>query len=265
MKYFGKQVRKARLAHGWTMAGLGQQIGYDTGQISRVETGKRPGTALFAEMCDRVFPEKDGWFTGYLEEAKHWLANAPWFRPWIPHEQATTQYRTWTLGIISGMLQTADYARVIISVGPGATPELIGTRAVARMTRQALITREDPEPPAMTFLVDECALRRRVGSAEIMRAQLRRIASVAQLPNVTIQVVPEGANAGLLGGFIIVDDACYIETARAGEVFEDQETMIAMSVRFDTIRAEALRASESLTLLERMCDYDWPDYDWRLA
>jgi hypothetical protein len=247
------------------MTEFGQRIGYDAGQISRVETGKRPGTPMFAQMCDRVWPHRSGWFSEYLEDSKQWLANAPWLRAWLPHEQGTTQYRAWTYGIVSGMLQTPDYAREIIRVGPSATQELVDTRVQARIARQALISREDPEPPAMSFLVDECSLRRRIGSLEIMRAQLWHIIDVAGLPNVTVQVVPEGANAGLQGSFILVDDACYIENARAGEVFEDQETMITMSVRFDTIRSEALRASESLTLLERMCDYDWRDSDWRLA
>lgn len=35
-------------------------------------------------------------------------------------------------------------------------------------------------------------------------------------------------------------------------MFEDAETVTALTRRFDTIRSEALRASDSLTLLERM-------------
>ena len=43
-RYFGQQVRRARRAAGWTLAEFGQRIGYDPGQISRIENGKRPPT-----------------------------------------------------------------------------------------------------------------------------------------------------------------------------------------------------------------------------
>ena len=52
VRYFGQQVRRARRAAGWTLAEFGQRIGYDPGQISRIENGRRPPTELFAQMCD---------------------------------------------------------------------------------------------------------------------------------------------------------------------------------------------------------------------
>jgi transcriptional regulator with XRE-family HTH domain len=65
IRYFGRQVRGARRAAGWTLAEFGQRIGYDPGQISRIENGKRPPTELFAQMCDRAFPDRDGWFSEF--------------------------------------------------------------------------------------------------------------------------------------------------------------------------------------------------------
>src|SRR6185312_10023980 len=41
VRYFGQQVRRARRAAGWTLTEFGQRIGYDPGQISRIENGKR--------------------------------------------------------------------------------------------------------------------------------------------------------------------------------------------------------------------------------
>jgi hypothetical protein len=89
-----------------------------------------------------------------------------------------------------------------------------------------------------------------------MGAQLARLAGVARLPNITIQVVPSTAHAGLLGGFALTERAAYIETAVAGQVFEDTEIITALLTRFDTLRSEAFRASESLALIERMCE-EW--------
>ena len=81
--YFGRQVRRARQTAGWTLAEFGQRIGYDPGQISRIENGKRAPTELFAQMCDRVFPERDGWFGEFYAESRTWIATPPWFRSWV--------------------------------------------------------------------------------------------------------------------------------------------------------------------------------------
>ena len=89
-----------------------------------------------------------------------------------------------------------------------------------------------------------------------MAAQMAHLLAVARLPNVTIQVVPAIAHAGLLGGFSLTERAAYVETAVAGQVFEDAEIIAALLTRFDTLRNEALRASESLAFIERMCE-EW--------
>ena len=104
----------------------------------------------------------------------------------------------------------------------------------------------------MWFLVDEAALHRLVGSPQIMAAQMAHLTATARLPKVTIQVVPAIAHAGLLGGFSITERAAYAETAVAGQVFEDAEIIASLLIRFDTLRSEALRASESLALIERV-------------
>ena len=40
-----------------------------------------------------------------------------------------------------------------------------------------------------------------------MAAQLSHLAGLARLPNITIQVVPEVAHAGVLGGFAVAERA----------------------------------------------------------
>ena len=104
--------------------------------------------------------------------------------------------------------------------------------------------------------MDEAALRRCVGSADVMAAQLAHLAGLARLPNVTIQVVPSIAHAGVLGGFAVAERAAYVETAVAGQVFEDADIIAGLLTRFDTLRNEAFRGSESLALIERMCE-EW--------
>ena len=113
MRHFGRQVRKARLSRGWTIRDAGRALGYDDAQVSRVETGKRPATESFAKACDRVWPERNGWFLDYYTESREWLATPPWFRPWLPIEAAATDLRVWQNDVVPGLLQTEDYARAI--------------------------------------------------------------------------------------------------------------------------------------------------------
>lgn len=254
VRYFGRQVRKARQARGWTLAEFGQRIGYSPGAISRIENGVRPPTEMFAQMCDRAFPESGGWFTDFYRESATWLATPPWFRSWVEHEQRAGVLRIWALGVLSGLLQTEDYARAILAMNPGASEDQVTARLAARLERQSVLTRD--EAPTAWFLVDEGALRRCADSPEIMAAQMAHLAGLSRLPNVTVLVVPNVAHPGLLGGFAIADRAAYVETAVAGQVFEDGEIVDDLLIRFDTLRNEALRKSESLRLVERMCE-EW--------
>ena len=80
--------------------------------------------------------------------------------------------------------------------------------------------------------MDEAALRRPVGGVRVMRSQLRRLAEVAQLPNVTLQVVPFEAGGHDAAGrsFTIlrfsepaVPDVVYIEQL-TGAIYLEKPT-----------------------------------------
>jgi hypothetical protein len=208
-------------------------------------------------MCDKAFPERGGWFHRFYLESRQWPATPPWFRNWIEeHEQHAINLRIWQPSSLSGLLQTEAFAFALLRTFPGAAATQIAERVAARMARQAILTRENPAPPMAWFLVDEAALRRCIGSALIMAEQLDHLLTVAELPNVTIQVVPDIAHAGLTGGFAIAEkakrSAAYIETALGGQVFEDAQAVRTLSTRFDALRTEALRGTESLCLIEEV-------------
>ncbi|HXT94181.1 MAG TPA: helix-turn-helix transcriptional regulator [Trebonia sp.] len=246
-RYFGKQVRKARLAAGWTLKEFGDQIAYSPGQISRIESGTRPPNKVFAKACDGAFPGMGGWFSDFFEESREWLATPPWFRPWIEHEQSAQVLKIWTCGLFPGLAQAEDYTRAVLACEPGVTEEQISERTAARMSRQRVLDRDNP--PAVWLLIDEAAFYRQVGSAEVMAAQFRHLASVASLSPVTVQVVPSVMHAGMSGSLAVADGAAYADTAAGGMVFENAETVRRLSIRFDKIRSEARPASELAAII----------------
>ena len=52
-----------------------------------------------------------------------------------------------------------------------------------------------PDPPSLWVVIDEAVLRRPVGGAAVMRAQLDRLIDATGKPNITLQVLPFTAGA----------------------------------------------------------------------
>lgn len=247
--HFGKQLRKERLARGWSLREFAARSGVNFGNASQIENGKRPPNAKVAAACDKVFPERRGWFTEYYEESKTWTPAG--FRNWSELEDAASSLRVWAPGIVHGLLQTQAYARALIDVEPAITDEIARVRLAARMERQRrVLMREDP--PSAWFIVDELALYRRVGSPQIMAAQMERLTEVAAMARVTVTAMPAVAHPANASGFIIADDAAYAEHQVGGFTYTDEITVSALAVKFDTLRGECYRVSESLALIREM-------------
>jgi hypothetical protein len=143
-----------------------------------------------------------------------------WFEPYLGLEASASRIRSFDLQFVHGLFQTEAYARAVSALGRrGASPPAELDRWVAvRLKRQELLTAA--KPPRVWSVVDEAALRRPVGGVKVMQAQLRRLAEVAELPNVTLQVVPfrAGGHDAAGGSFTIlrfsepdVPDVVYIE------------------------------------------------------
>jgi Domain of unknown function (DUF5753) len=125
------------------------------------------------------------------------------------------------------------------------------------MERQAILGRDNP--PLLWVVLDEGVLRRPVGGAGVMEAQVDHLVQMAERPNVVIQVIPRdvGAHEGLLGAFVIADFAkapsiVYLETALTGLVVERPQDVSAVTLRYETLKTEALPRAASLELLREV-------------
>jgi hypothetical protein len=85
-----------------------------------------------------------------------------------------------------------------------------------------------------------------------MAAQLRRLIEVAAMTRVIVQVLPAVAHPVNASGFLMADSAVWVEHAAGGFTYTDEETVSALAERFDTLRSESYRASESAALIERL-------------
>jgi transcriptional regulator with XRE-family HTH domain len=104
--------------------------------------------------------------------------------------------------VIPGLLQTADYARAILNGLPD-----IETRVTLRMGRSEVL-RQSRNPARLHALIDDEVLVRGFAPPDVMADQLRHLLRMAELPNVTIRLVPStGARYTpmLAGPFILFD------------------------------------------------------------
>ncbi len=252
---FAAELHAARARAGMSQDELAARINYSPSLVGMVESMRRVPRLDFAQRCDEALATT-GTF-GRLHEDLRTAAFPSWFRPFAQHEAEATSLRTFELALVPGLLQTAEYARAVLSTRVGTTEDQIDQWVAARLERQAILARDDP--PLLWVMLDEGALHRRIGGPDVMGHQVEHLADMAGRHNVVIQVIPRdaGAHAGLLGAFVIADFAAspsivYLETALTGLVVERPEDVSAVTLRYETLKTEALPRAASLELLREV-------------
>ena len=150
----------------------------------------------------------------------------------------------------------------MLDARPHTSGEEVENLLAARLARQEILGRD--EPPLVYLVLDEAALHRQVGAAEVMLDQLSYLADVAQWVNVTVQVIPfaSGPRIGLQGGFTIAETPdraviVFLDNIADGQVSETEDTVAQVTRRFDALRAEALPKGASRDLIMKVAEERW--------
>lgn len=193
-----------------------------------------------------------GWWYKYRDVLPEW------FSAYVSLESEASVIRLYEPHYVPGLLQTNDYATALMRVGfPNESKEDVARRVALRTRRQDLLAK--PDAPAIWAILDETVLRRPVGGAEVMRAQIDRLHEVLDMPKVRIQVMRfgVGAHPGAFGpfhhfrfGFSELPDVIYTESLagavyvdRPGDVVTYLEVLDRMSVQAEPVaRTRAILA-----------------------
>ena len=156
-------MKKERLARGWSILELAGRMSVDPAHLGRVESGKRPRPRVSPPSA---MPSSRNAGAGFgVSRRIPALAEVPaTFKSWPEYEDRAASLRDWSPSIVTGLLQTEEYARALISVQPHITQETATARLANRMQRQQRVMARE-NPPTAWFIVDELCLYREVGSA----------------------------------------------------------------------------------------------------
>lgn len=258
---FAQELKAARAQKGWSVTEVADRIGFSPSVIKNIEAGQRPPTPQQAELLDQAF-ESPGTFSR-TERRMRGVPFSVGFRSFASHEQGARAIKTAHHSVLPGLYQTSDYALATLKAHPEATDDGVKEQLAARLDRQSILTRADPPPPRMVSLIARQALYANIGGPAVMAVQLEHLLELAQMPRITIQILPDQVHSGLDGAFVIAEtgqwpDTIYLETAMGGQVMESPEAAEAMAVLFDALRAEALTGSASLEIIKEAVQ-QWQD------
>lgn len=247
---FASQLKAWRAHSGkMTQVQLADKTGWSPSLISYIESREGPPQADFAAACDEAFGTP-GTFQA-LQELVAREAFPSFFAPVVGVEQEAKRIQGWELGAIPGLFQTADYARALIQAGrPGDSPADIDHIVTARIERQSILAGD--KPPYVWYVLSESVLRQVIGGPEIMGVQLDRLVEVAELPNVTLQVLPFASsdNPGAEGPIVVYEletgRVAYTECNGGGRQVEEPGEVDRLLQLVDMLRATSLPPRDSV-------------------
>lgn len=116
-------------------------------------------------------------------------------------EADATHVRFFLPTMLSGLLQTPEYARASLGVFPGDHAQAVARRLDRQATLYNPVKR-------FSFILTEAAVRWQLVEPAVMAVQLGRLASLSELPNVALGIIPLDVHVpdGPLSTFTCYDD-----------------------------------------------------------
>lgn len=258
--FLAKQIRRLRESMNdpdtgkeMTTAGLAKLVFRSESLVKAWEGGRRTPHPDDLKRLDEIYGTKD-----LLSEIGKDLVREErgpeYMDKWREIEAQAAMLRSYHPLLIPGLLQTPDYARAVM-LSSGRRTDDVEKQIEKRMERQEILA---PENDMMfVAIIDEGALYRPIGGPETMRVQLLKLLSMAEQPNVRINVVPTsvGEYAGLAGNFHIAAmdgrGYAYVDDAFSGDVLAHPHDVATMEQVWEALRDKALTVDESAKLIRK--------------
>ncbi len=264
----GKRLRELRGLHDLTVEDVAEKLLCSATKVSRLETGaRRPSLRDVRDLCvlygvDEASSielmslargaREQGWWTQY-EDLN--------LDPLIGLEQDAIAITCYSMYYMPALLQTEDYARTIIkAIAPKIDTAIHQQRVEVRMRRQQLL--DSANRPRYRILLDEAALRRRVGGPAVMAAQFDKVLDAARQGKAAVQVIPfeVGEYAAVDAYFVLLDfdeesnlsPVVFIEGLTGNQYIERKADIARYREAIESLRDSALSPRDSLSLMQEL-------------
>ena len=263
----GTELKRCREAAGLTQENVSRHFEWHAAKVTRIETARVAVTPRDVKDLLALYGVEDDDYREALmalarqSREKTWLTDyRDLMRPgnFVGLEQEASSMRAWEPILLPGLLQTEAYMRALMRSGRSSDPpHVIDRRVALRLKRQGRL--RGPGALNLAAIIDESAVRRVIGGSDVMNEQLRSLIDAAQLPNVTLQVLPfDAGEHPFLGGSAALlefretthPDVVYLE-GLAGDLYEEQPSEVGRyRDEFDHLSAMALDHRLSLKMIE---------------
>nr|WSY54601.1 helix-turn-helix domain-containing protein [Streptomyces sp. NBC_00886] len=260
------ELKKLREKSALTCAQVGQALDWSGSKVNRMETGiGRVQPSDIDALC-RFYETTDElreFLKSLAREAKtrgwwqvHGAGVPEWFNIYIGLEQDASAFRQYQCELIPGLMQTEAYTCELHRTGAHMSAEDIDRAVRVRMERQAMLSR--PDAPDAWFIVNEGSLRNVIGDRALMREQLERVLESAELPSVTLQILPfDSGTYPATGTFTLLGfpapedpDLVYRDGITDAVYLEGEHHVREYTKAFDGLRAAALSPQRSAQLIK---------------
>jgi transcriptional regulator with XRE-family HTH domain len=259
----GRELRRLRDAAGVAREAAAAELECDVSKISKIETGKQTLQAAEVRALLRLYgvePEESEQVLVIAREARKRESHRvpEWVRAYVGLEAEAAEIKTFNIELVPGLFQTEPYIRAVTrAADPTRDPAEVDRLVAIRRERQGRLLGEDP--PQLWAVINEAVIRRVVGGQAVMREQLGRLLELAELPTVSLQVLPfhAGAHAAMGSMFTILrlpdpgTQVVYLEDLWSAEYVDREPQVAAYNQVFDRLCTTALDAAETKTLIER--------------
>ncbi|MDT0320543.1 helix-turn-helix domain-containing protein [Streptomyces millisiae] len=270
----GAELRKLRDRAALTTEEVGAELGCHNSKVSRIELGKRACTPKDFDGFMELYEVEEGEFRDALAELMRRGRQRvpPWWHTYndvisanysefLAYEAEAARCSEHQTLLIPGLLQTEGYANAVTAGGYVALgPDQVESLVEVRMRRQERLREKDPLH--LQVVITEAALRLQVGGPAVMKAQLRKLAEVAELPHVDLRVIPfeageKGASTGAFSLFATEKngdvEAAFTEAADATTSLRDDPAVLRRLNRmFRNLSAAAFTPEATLELVQRI-------------
>jgi transcriptional regulator with XRE-family HTH domain len=272
----GGQLRRLRESRGITAQAAARAIRGSESKISRIELGRnaireidvldlltfygvdateREQLLNLAEQANRP-----GWWHRFNDILPDW------FQAYVGMEEAATSIRIYEPQFIPGLLQTPRYTAAVLTMCDIPISEA-ERHVILRKERQRRFTEGRVK---LWAIIEETALRRPIGSKEILLDQLQYLLSLTDRSNLTLQIIPFGRGGHAVpSGFTILrfgdsdlQDVAYLEHLTSALYFDKKADVDRYLLAMERLSIVSAKPSETPGLLAAIIKQLEDELEW---